>query len=98
MPEIRFRRFPRQLPCWSVFAWYTTWFLSLNLALEENRISVELAARAQQGGHVENQGHASVAEDRGAGNPGHLAEIRFQVLDHDLLLAGRAGGRRGRGL
>ena len=41
----------------------------------------------QQLAHVEDQRHGAVAEDRGAGEPAHLAEESPEGLDHGLLPA-----------
>jgi hypothetical protein len=57
---------------------------------EKNRIGIQLATRSQQCGHIKNQGHAAITQNRGTRNTRHLAEIRFQVLDNDLLPANTA--------
>ena len=42
---------------------------------------------APQGEHVNDQGHAAVAQDRGGRDARHLAIVGFEILDHDLMLA-----------
>src|SRR3569833_1783793 len=60
-----------------------TWFMfvspySCNCSPEKSR-------------HVQNQRDRSVPEDRGAGHPVDGALIRFEALEHDLLLAEEVG-------
>src|SRR5690606_41778232 len=61
---------------------YTTLFRSL-LSVQ----ALLLVRRAHEGGGVEDQHHPAFAEDRGARHAGHLAVVRLQRLDDDLLLA-----------
>src|SRR5690606_4501733 len=64
-------------------------------ASEKNGVGVELAAGAQQCGNSENPGSAAVPQSGGAGNAGHLAEIRFKIFDDDLLLPDQAVDQQG---
>src|SRR6266851_8228223 len=45
------------------------------------------AGQGNESGNVEDEADAAVAQDGGAGDAVDLPEVRFQALDHHLLLA-----------
>src|SRR5256885_351427 len=50
-------------------------------------LSRSVACTTHQRAGVQDQRHRAIAQDGGARNVGHLAVVRFQVLDHHLVLA-----------